>query len=403
MIGERLRQARLAAGLTLDQVSAQLGALGQPITKAGLSKYERNGSTPPPTLLLKLAHVLGVTSHYFLQESEVRIEWLAFRKHPQLPVSRQEHIKAYAAKVAEGQVWLQHTLYPNEQPVMLMPRSVETSEEAEQAAMDLRALWGLGEAPIESVTQAAELHGAVVVDWKLDEGTLDGISGWVNNIVPLAVVNTSTAPDRRRYTLSHELGHMVMHTDAQDPDEEERLAHRFAAAFLVPEAMAHRELGERRRHLSLDELALLKRKYGLSMNGWVHRAYDLGIIDEGHHNTLCRAFVEHGWKKKEPVAYDGWEEPKRLEQLVLHALAEGVITEARATQLCPWRDRDDDRPAERPAESGLTATALLRLPAGERSRALAAAAAAAAPLYRGDPDLTGFDAFGEDDLYADPE
>jgi len=401
MIGERLRQARLAAGLTLDQVSAQLGALGQPITKAGLSKYERNGSTPPPTLLLKLAQVLGVTSHYFLQESEVRIEWLAFRKHPRLPVSRQEHIKAYAARVAEGQVWLQQRLYPNEQPVMLTPRPVETPEEAEQVAMDLRALWRLGEAPIESVTQAAELHGAVVVDWKLDEGTLDGVSGWVNDIVPLTVVNTSTAPDRRRYTLSHELGHMVMKTDVRNSDEEERLAHRFAAAFLVPGAIARRELGECRRHLSLDELALLKRKYGLSMNGWVHRAYDLGIIDEGHHNTLCRAFVEHGWKKKEPVAYDGWEEPKRLEQLVLHALAEGVITEARAAQLCPWRG--DDRRAERPAESGSTATALLRLPAGERSRALAAAAVAAAPLYRDDPDLTGFDAFGEDDLYADPE
>jgi len=402
MIGERLRQARLAAGLTLDQVSTQLTALGHPITKAGLSKYERNGSTLPPTFLLKVAQALGVTSDYFLHESEVRIEWLAFRKHPQLPISRQEHIKAYAAKVAEGQVWLQQTLYPNDQPVMLTPRPIETAEEAERAATDLRILWGLGEAPIESVTQAAELHGAVVVDWKLDEGTLDGISGWVNDIVPLAVVNTSTAPDRRRYTLSHELGHMVMHTDAQDSDEE-RLAHRFAAAFLVPEAMARRELGERRRHLSLDELAILKRKYGLSMNGWVHRAYDLGIIDEGHHNMLCRSFVEHGWKKKEPVAYDGWEEPKRLEQLVLHALAEGVITEARAAQLCPWRNKGDDRWSERPAEPGLTATALLRLPAEERSRALAAAAAAAAPLYRDDPDLTGFDAFGEDDLYADPE
>jgi len=68
MIGDRLRQARLAKGFTLDQVSAQLGALGQPMTQAGLSRYEHNGSTPPPTLLLKLACVLGVTSRYFLQE-----------------------------------------------------------------------------------------------------------------------------------------------------------------------------------------------------------------------------------------------------------------------------------------------------------------------------------------------
>ncbi len=68
MIGDRLRQARLAKGLTLDQVSVQLGALDQPMTKAGLSRYEHNNSTPPPTLLLKLACVLGVTSRHFLQE-----------------------------------------------------------------------------------------------------------------------------------------------------------------------------------------------------------------------------------------------------------------------------------------------------------------------------------------------
>jgi len=45
----------------------------------------------------------------------------------------------------------------------------------------------------------------------------------------------------------------------------------------------------------------------------------------------------------------------------------------------------------------------LERPAEERSRALATAAAAAVPLYRDDPDLTSFDAFGEDDLYDYPD
>lgn len=402
MIGERLRQARLAAGFTLEQVSTQLGALGQPITRAGLSKYERNRSTPPPTLLLKLARVLGVTGQYFIQEPEVLVEWLAFRKHPQLPANRQKHIKAYATQIAEGQVWLLNALYPGEQPLLPRRRPVSTADEAEAAAMDLRDLWKLGEAPLESVTQTAESRGAIVVGWRWDEGRLDGLSGWVNGYIPLAVVNTSTSPDRRRYTLAHELGHMVMHTAAQGSEAEERLAHRFAAAFLVPATAARRELGERRRRLSFDELALLKRKYGLSMNGWVHRAYDLGIIDEGHHNSLCRAFDARHWKKREPTAYAGWEEPKRLEQLTLHALAEGIITEARARQLCPWYSGSDAVPVAS-SQAGLTAKALLAQPEEERAHMLATTAAEAAALYRDNPELTDFDAFGANDLYDYPD
>jgi len=54
------------------------------------------------------------------------------------------------------------------------------------------------------------------------------------------------------------------------------------------------------------------------------------------------------------------------------------------------------------ADDAPTAKALLERPAEERSRVLATAAATAIPLYRDDPDLTGFDAFGDDDLYDYP-
>lgn len=54
---DRVSQARLAAGLTLEQVSVRMGAHGQPITKARLSKYERNASTPSLAFLLTLGRV----------------------------------------------------------------------------------------------------------------------------------------------------------------------------------------------------------------------------------------------------------------------------------------------------------------------------------------------------------
>ena len=51
-------------------------------------------------------------------------------------------------------------------------------------------------------------------------------------------------------------------------------------------------------------------------------------------------------------------------------------------------------------EKNWTAAELRKLPADQRDAILAAAAALAEDLYRNDPQLTDFEAFGEDDLYG---
>ena len=51
-----------------------------------------------------------------------------------------------------------------------------------------------------------------------------------------------------------------------------------------------------------------------------------------------------------------------------------------------------------PAEKHLSAVDLRKLPADERSAILGAQAALAEDLYRGDRQLTDFEAFGEEDL-----
>src|SRR6476646_858411 len=92
MIGSQLRQARHAAGLTLDEMVASLAQVGCVITKQGLSKYELGKSIPKAAFLLKAAQVLGVKSSYFLREPKAEIEWLAFRKQAALTAARQEQI-----------------------------------------------------------------------------------------------------------------------------------------------------------------------------------------------------------------------------------------------------------------------------------------------------------------------
>ncbi len=400
MIGDQIRRARIAAGMTLDDVRLALSDVDLSVTKAGLSKYELNKSVPKASTLLTIAAVLGVPASYFLEEPEVSVTWLAFRKHATLTKRRQDRITAFASDVAEKQVQLLRALYPVATPRFPSPRHVCSADDAEAAALEARSTWELGKAPIESVTQVLEDHGAIIVGWPNDGGAFDGLSGWVNGTIPIVVVNTSAPDDRRRSNLAHEIGHMMMAQNGHAADFEERLAHRFAAAFLVPAEVARHELGARRRHLRMDELALLKQKYGVSMQAWARRAKDLNIIDDGHYAALCREFSQRGWRKQEPMAFEGNEEPIRLRQLILHALAEGVISDAQANRMCPGVRWEPASRAGHPA--GTTRVSdLLRLPEDERSRILETAATVAESEYRTDPELTAFDAFGDADLFDD--
>jgi Zn-dependent peptidase ImmA (M78 family)/transcriptional regulator with XRE-family HTH domain len=403
MMGDRIRQARLAAGLPLDGVVERLAEQGVSITKAGLSKYELNKSVPRAPFLLKLAGVLAVPSSYFLEEPRVTVAWIAFRKHARLGIKRQQQIKAYATAAAEGQVWLQSKLYPNEAPVFMGIRPAQSFDDAEAAAMELRQLWRLGEAPIESVTQSAETHDAVVVEWPGDGGHFDGLAGRINERIPLAVVSSRVPDDRRRFNLADELGHLILQPVGPMAEQEELLVHRFAGAFLAPASAARGELGTRRRHLSFQELGLLKRKYGLSIQAWTRRALDLEIIDEAHYNTMCREFSRRGWRKEEPVAFHGSEDPMRLQQLTFHALAEGVISEKQAARLCPGCTQRDGDPGLRPSQRRTTPAEMLALATDERERRLATATAVAEKDYRIGAALTDFEAFGEDDLYDRPD
>jgi Zn-dependent peptidase ImmA (M78 family)/transcriptional regulator with XRE-family HTH domain len=400
VIGDRIRQVRLAAGFTLDEVVQMLADQGQSITKAGLSKYENGKSTPKPAFLTKLAAALGVRASYFVREPAVAVEWLSFRRHSSLTKTRQEQIKAAAARVAEHQVWLFTTLYPRKRPRFPIPREVSSLEDAEAAAWDLRKAWRLGDGMIESVTQSVEDRGGIVVGFDEEGVRFDGLSGRADSDFPVIVVNRSVPDDRRRYDLSHELGHLMMDCDDLETREQEQLAHRFAAAFLVPAEAARGELGAHRRSLELEELALLKQRYGLSMQAWARRAVDLEIISQSCYRTLCMQFNAQGWRRREPVGFVCNEEPIKLKQMTLRALAEGIITAERAEEICPGCTGVVPAAAERRRPGMRSARELLSLPRVERERILAVAAADAQATYRTKRTLTEFEALGERDLYG---
>jgi Zn-dependent peptidase ImmA (M78 family) len=384
--------------MTLEMLADRLSQVNHAITKAALSKYELEKSEPSQSLLLAIANALGVRVGYFFEPAETKINWIAFRRLAKMPIKRQEQVKAYASHVVENQIMLQSLLFPEESSNFPESQNAKTFEDAERIAGELRDEWGLGDAAIDSLTGQVEDHGGVVVPCNDMSRDFDGLAGRTNMGFPVAVVSMQVPDDRRRYNLAHELGHLLMRCEDVSTKEEEKLANRFASALLVPASVAKHELGKKRKRIDLNELAILKLKYGFSMQGWVRRAFDLEIIDAGQYKTLCVMFRRNHWKKIEPTKFVGNEAPTRLKLMTLRAIAEGLISRERGEQICPGCTSRHELIG---SEKTSTPSDFRRLPKDQRDSILRAAAEKVADRYATDQELTDFEAFGQEDLYVD--
>ena len=121
--------------------------------------------------------------------------------------------------------------------------------------------------------------------------------------------------------------------------------------------------------LTMDELGLLKQRWGLSMQAWIRRAHDLEIIGDQLYRRLNMRFRGEGWHREEPFAYARTESPTLLRRLVLRALSERMITPEEADRLYPGSA--SDAPQARSGRSSLRD--LARLPLEERHQAIRAA------------------------------
>ncbi len=328
MLGERIRSARIMRGLSQRELARRVG-----VSAMAISKYERNLDIPGSEVLLKLAKALGVHIEFFLRSERIRGIVPAYRKRKALPRKLQASIVEQVREWLERYVALENLFFEDSPQFQLpegWPRSIRDLEEIEEAAIELRQAWNLGIDPIENLAELLEDHGIKIGVMDVQHEAFDALAFRYDGN-PVIVVRRHTPGDRERFNLAHELAHLVLAVE-EDLDIE-RVANRFAGAFLAPEPVVFQELGIHRKFLHPFELYLLKHKYGLSMQAWVYRARDLGIISRSTASRIFQHFRKQGWHRAEPGDPYPFEEPQRMERLVLRALAEGLISKGRAEEL----------------------------------------------------------------------
>jgi Zn-dependent peptidase ImmA (M78 family)/DNA-binding XRE family transcriptional regulator len=334
-IGERLKMARRMAALSQDALAEHAG-----VSKMAISKYENEQMVPSSAVLIALAEALGQPVEFFLRGPVTATVQPIYRGRKTLRGKQEEIIKAQLQEWLERYLAIEG-LFPDisfrfEYPVGF-PKLVTSPEEVELAAESLRAAWQLGDNPIENLTELLEEQGIRV-------GMVDGNNAFdaclfqLSDGSPVMAVKQGVSGDRQRFSLAHELGHLML--EVADDLDEEQAANGFAGAFLLPRQAVFYELGPIRQRLDTLELHLLKHKYGVSMQAWVYRAMALGIIGRRAYQSFWKEFNKNGWRVQEPGDTLPTENPQRLVRLVLRALSEDVIGHSRAEEFLgmPWRD-----------------------------------------------------------------
>ena len=353
MVGQRLKLARMAAGLSLRELEAKIGNL---VTAQAIGKYERNEAVPRSGVLIALADALGVSVEYLVGEQEMALDGVEFRKKQITSKKEEAQVEAWVLHLLERYLVVEELLdlpsvdwdKPREAPY---PLNMDVAE-ADRAARSVRQHWGLGSDPIPKLVELLEERGIKILAIQADK--IDGLTAHVKRpqktSLPVIVINKSDWAERKRFNLAHELGHLMLEPGSKV--DAEKAAHRFAGAFLMPADALWSEIGKHRKSISLGELYKLKQLFGASLQAITYRCKDLGIINQSLFRQLFNTFEREGWRSppyKEIGALPPYlEESSRMERLCFRALAEGAISESKVAELLEISVRELNKKMDHP-------------------------------------------------------
>lgn len=288
--------ARESRGWTQAALASELR-----ISQSKISKYEAGAIEVSEEDLEELARVLRFRIEFFLQEDAVYGFGSPCIYHRKRASTTVGDLRRVHACVNVKRIQVDRLLRNVEMRAPLSFHRMDIdSFNGDPAAIArlLRKAWSLPNGPVSNVVSAIENAGGVVVDRDFDVDELDAVSQWAPNQPPLFFVNSGRPTDRLRWSLIHEVGHIVMHTIPSTNQEAE--ADKFAAEFLMPEREIRVDLSQQR--VTLESLAALKMKWKVSMAALARCAHDLGITSSSEHQRIFVKMSKLRWRKQEPVS-----------------------------------------------------------------------------------------------------
>lgn len=326
-----LKSARRLTGLSLRDLASKLPIN---ISAQSLNLYEKGARKPSSSTIIELAKVFNLPIDYFFRENKITLGNIEFRKKSKLGKQKIAYIKEYVAEYIERYIEVEKILGLNEKfHNPLNHLIINTQNDIEIQANTLRLKWELGTNPIPNLIEMIENRGIKIIEVDINSD-FDGLSAIVNDIA-IIVLNKNLGIVRKRFTLIHELAHLILTFNENcEKNEIERYCHQFAGAFILPKSTMIAILGANRRSISQDELISLKINYGISIQAIFYRLESVGIITKNDRISYLIYLKKYGLTDDENFGtYEGYESSDRFKRLVFHALSEEIITYSKASQL----------------------------------------------------------------------
>ena len=294
---ELIRLARLSRGYSQKEL-AELADIVQP----QFSRLEAGVRTVDDATLTTISEKLDYPKHFFMRNPRLEgpgADSIFHRKRQAVRKSKLDQVYALAEirrlEIQKLLEWERPESYVPSYPIELY------DDDPAKVARTVRATLGVPGGPIFNMTRTLEEAGCVVVAHNFGTRQIDGFSRPGRTLPPIFHINRDLPPDRWRWTLAHELGHIVLdHDPAESPKLIEKQANQFAGEFLAP---GH-DLMPFLQNLNPSKLAGLKLEWKISMQALVERAFTLGAITASQRKDLHIRFSKAGYRTREPDTLD---------------------------------------------------------------------------------------------------
>jgi Zn-dependent peptidase ImmA (M78 family)/transcriptional regulator with XRE-family HTH domain len=344
----RLTQARVRLGVSKTELANEVG-----VSPAAIGQYEAGVTAPRREVLDRLASALKVRQEFFNAGRPLaRIDTVDahFRSLRSARVSDRQKALATATLVWELTFALERYI---KLPEASLP-AVRPGTAPSEAAFALRRQWDLPDGPVKHLVATAESHGIVVAIRPLHE--VDAVDAFSVVILDRPIVITTPRRSenvfRHRFSIAHELGHLLMHRDSGEHSTAiEKEADEFAAAFLTPATSMDAALPPR---LDLAALDRLGRTWGVSPHALVRRMVERGRTTESSARRAYQRLAMVNDPSADPTSAYAGEVPTLLKKAAKLAAdhGAGVPALAEVLKLTPAQVRDlleeaDQRPVLR--------------------------------------------------------
>jgi Zn-dependent peptidase ImmA (M78 family)/transcriptional regulator with XRE-family HTH domain len=332
--GGRLTIARHLAGMRKSELAEGLHK-----SPTAISNWESGAKRPSGAAVAELSLLLGVDPSFFVAHGrEVPVpsgppHFRSLRSTSQL--TRDQAVAFGQLAIDVASTLERYVEFPARDVPTYPVDGTELSQNGPEAAASVvREAWNIGAGPIRHLLRTAENRGVLVVFSPVQSSSVDAYS-FDSTLRPVVLLNpTKRDYYRQRFDLAHELGHLVMHADAEPGSKMlEDQANRFASELLMPAEEIRDQLPRAMNSTAWANLGRLKEHWGVSLQALLFRSRWLGSLGDVSYRNAMATVSARGWRRQEPGQVSLLEQPSLLPRAVELMSDEG-IEEARIAGEC---------------------------------------------------------------------